>query len=162
MKLWNLPKSSVGMAFVALFLGGCGNTASHFVSSSGATLQSATRSTMNPFIVQRTQDADVIYGPCARRWQVSVPKWQDQLGPCYYPDSPLSVAYGSANADAKTLYAGLSNDTIAISQWGKGQYKRVGTLTGLTGSPTAIATNSREMVGLQLTDRTTISKFTPA
>ena len=42
---------------------------------------------------------------------------------------------------------------------GKGQYKQVGTLTGLTGSPTAIATDSEGNVWATNSPSTTISEF---
>jgi len=155
MKLSNLKQYSAAIAIAGLLLSGCSNTGSQF----GAP-QILTASRSRPDHAYNNY-ASVPCADCRCLWVGD--KWVLVSKDCRAAKSGIlyAVALFKGNSDSKTAYAGFSNHTVAVAQWKKGRYSKAGTLTGLTGNPTGIASDFKGNLWVTDSPSATISEFYP-
>jgi hypothetical protein len=179
MKPSNLIQYSATIAIAGLLLGGCSNTRSQFAVPNEATQQQRVAAApiltssrglkpepFKQYALNSCGFVGLVLG-CVCMWGCnagcnSAGNWTliDKLCPAG-ANLIQGIACGQGNTDPKILNAGLSNGTVAVAKWKKGQYVQVGTLTGLTGNPTGIANDFKGNVWVTSSPSATISEFYP-
>jgi hypothetical protein len=169
MKPLNLKEYSASIAIAALLLGGCSNTGSQFVAPSGATHPqlAGPDHAYNNYAYVACADCRCLWGcdsGCgASPKKIRGDEWVLVSKDCGASKSAIvyAVALLKGNNDSKTSYAGFSNGTVAVAQWKKGRYSKAGTLTGLTGNPTGIASDFKGNLWVTNSPSATIGEFYP-
>jgi hypothetical protein len=165
----NLKQCSATIAIAGLLLGGCSNAgSSQFAApASFRGWKSEPDHAYNNYAYVSCADCRCLYG-CDTGCGSSSKKifgdeWVLVSKDCGAGKAAMlyAVAFLKGNNDSKTSYAGFSNGTVAVAEWKKGRYTKAGTLTGLTGNPTGIASDFRGNLWVTNSPSATISEFYP-
>ncbi len=178
MKPLKLTQFSAAIVITGLLLGGCSNTGSQFAPSRATQQQLAAALTLtsspgwpdhayNNYAYVACADCRCLWGcdtGCgANSNKIRGDEWVLVSKDCGSAKSGIiyAVAFLKGNNDSKTAYTGFSNETIAVAKWKKGRYTKAGTLSGLTGYPSGIASDFKSNLWVTNSPSAAISEFYP-
>jgi hypothetical protein len=165
MKASNLLATAANLALAAVVLNGCSGAASQFAPAAGSPPQSVASRTpvtgSSRTVDPMTENVNLYETyPCGMNcwctyYEGTNPPTEVSVYCRQWPFSPWGGDWDTATS---TLYTGQATEIVA-SKYIKGSFTQVGTLTGLSGNPIGIATDSKGDVWATNSPSATISEF---
>jgi hypothetical protein len=154
MKASNVLALTLSVALSAVLLNGCTNSASQFAAATQSTQQNiAAAHAAQPLIEDKVcyKVHDSTYqGIC----------WSDDNGTtCQLIKTQSEIEGITGLRSGKLFYVGLANEAVIVLKYAKGKWTQTATMTGLSGIPLGMATDSLSDLWVTNSPTTTISEF---